>query len=240
MQRDDLEQDAWLTGDVWLREYAEAETPEDRRRTASLAISNYILSICERVGPKALEDALGPSPSEGDAKARLNCLANRLDVFAPPDAGGDRLSLASLSRELRAMALGDKPQITEPAPFHGLKAPNAVRIAHHKLRALQWEAFLKSRDNRPADRHNAIATAYGEDWTTIYRWSPQVVAALGQPKFDVGIALASSTAGRKNMVFPYETTAIAMAALQSDGQAYRTERRRQFSVVENTDQGAGR
>lgn len=239
MIRNDWERDAWETGDVWLREYHEADAQEDRRRMASLAISNYILSICERIGPDALADALGPSPSESDAKARLNCLADRLDIFAPPEMGGDRLSLESLSRELRAMALGDKPQITEPAPFHGLKAPNAIRIAHHKLRALQWEAFLKSRGNRPADRHNAIGTAYGEEWTTVYRWDTQVIGALGEAKYKLALGMASDTVRRINRVFPYENTADAMLALQSDGAAYRAERRRQFEVVENTDRAAG-
>ncbi len=239
MFQNDWERDAWLMGDVYLRDYQEAEIEADKRRTASLAISNYILAICERIGPDALTSALGTSPPETDAEARLNCLADRLNIFAPPSMGEDRLSLEALARELRAMAKGDKPQITEPAPFHGLKAPNAIRIAHHKLRALQWDAFLKSRGNRPADRHNAIASAYGEDWTTIYRWKPQVAAALGVTELDVGLDLASCTITPKNLVFPYETTAQAMSALEADGCAYRDERKRQFQVVEDTDRRAG-
>ena len=154
-----------------------------------------------------------------------------MSLFAPPSMGEDRLSLEALAAELRATAKGDKAQITDPAPFHGLKAPNAIRTAHHKLRALQWDAFLKSRGNRPADRHNAIASAYGEDWTTVYRWRTSVAAALGESEVDACLESASCTLTRINRVFPYETAEEALLALQRDGDAYRKERRRQFRVV---------
>ena len=57
MFKNDWEREAWLDGDVWLREYEIADDAEDKRRTVSLALRYYIKAICERIGPDALSYA---------------------------------------------------------------------------------------------------------------------------------------------------------------------------------------
>ncbi|RIV75666.1 hypothetical protein [Pelagerythrobacter aerophilus] len=233
MDFDLIEREARLDGEAWLREFAEAEAPEARASAARRALSHFIEAACAKVGPDVLAAAWGESPAETDAKARLECLADRVELFAPPPAAvpQDRLSLASLATELRAIALGDKAQIVAPAPYHGLKNNNAIRLARHRLRALQWDAFLEANGNKPFERHNAVSSAYGQDWTTIKAWKAAVANALGEQELQVALEVASCRVRYPNRAFPYSTGEEALAALALDGQDFKNEMKRQFAVV---------
>ncbi|AKM06117.1 hypothetical protein [Pelagerythrobacter marensis] len=228
-----IEREARLDGEVWLREFAEAKTREARVSAARRALSYLIEAACAKAGPDVLAAAWGESPAETDDRARLECMADRVELFAPPPAAvpQDRLSLLSLASELRAIALGDKPQIVAPAPYHGLKNNNAIRLAKHRLRALQWDAFLEANGNKPFERHNAVSSAYGQDWTTIKAWKAAVVNALGEQELQVAMKVASCRVRHPNRAFPYSTGEEALAALALDGQDFKDEMRRQFVVV---------
>lgn len=229
----EIEREALLDAGVALRDYETAEGGEDRKRFARLAIGHLVEALCAKVGPDVLADAWGLTPDERDAKARLECLADRVALFAPPvEALPERgLCLKELEAEFRATALGDKAQITNPAPFHGLKHNNAIRLSYHRLRALQWDAFLAAHGNKPAARHNAVAVAYGEDWTTVYRWKSSVVSALGDDAVRIALRSAECRLTAVNRVFPFTTPEAVSEALAFDGAAYKRERRRMFDLV---------
>ena len=235
MDRAEIETEAKLDAEIALQQLEDAEELQWRRHLARRAISRLIESVCAQVPQEVLDLAWGPTPDESDAKARLLCLADRVALFSPPiDAvPRDRLSLGNLSAEFRAIAHGDKAQITEPASFHGMREPNAFRLALHKLRALQWDAFLAAHNNSIADRHNAIADAYKSQWTAIYRWRKSIEKLLGNE----WTAMSIKDAGILNRfgqsaAFSSVQPSNLLDQLRLDGEAYYKERKRQFSVVD--------
>ena len=234
MDRPEIETEAKLDAEVALQQLEDAEELQWRRHLARRAISRLIEAVCAHVPQEVLDLAWGPTPDESDAKARLLCLADRVALFSPPiDAvPRDRLSLGNLTAELQAIAHGDKAQITEPAPFHGMKAPNAFRLALHKLRALQWDAFLAAHGNTPAERHNAIAEAYKSQWTAIYRWRESMEKLLGEEWTAWSIASAGrlNRFGQSGSFFSNDPDELKRQ-LKSDGEAYYMERKRQFPVI---------
>lgn len=234
MDRQETETEAQLEAELALQQLEEAEELQWRTHLARRTISHLIEAACAKVGPDVLELAWGPTPHETDARARLLCLADRVALFSPPRGAvaRDRLTLANLSEELRAIAHGDKAQITEPAPFHGMKAPNAFRLALHKLRALQWDAFLAAKKYSPAERHNAIGDAYRSQWTAIYRWRGSIEKLLGQEWTTMKIDLAGKLDrfGRSPVFFLVDPSEL-QRQLKSDGEAYYRERKRQFSFT---------
>ena len=233
MDRQETEIEAELDAELTLQQLEDAEELQWRRHLARRAISDLIEAACAKVHPDVLELAWGPTPDETDAKARLLCLADRVALFSPPigAVARDRLTLANLSEELRAIAHGDKAQIVEPAPFHGMKAPNAFRLALHKLRALQWDAYLAAKKHSPAERHNAIGGAYRSQWTAIYRWRGSIEKLFGEEWTTMKIDLAGKLDrfGR-SPVFFYVAPDKIQSHLKSDGEAYYRERKRQFPV----------
>ncbi len=233
MDRQENETDAQLEADLARQELEEAEELQWRTHLARREIFDLIEATLAKVDPHVLKLAWGPTPNETDAKARLLCLADRVALFSAPIGSGvhGRLSLANLSAELRAIAHGDKAQITEPAPFHGMKAPNAFRLALHKLRALQWDVFLAAKKHSPAERHNAIGGAYRSQWTAIYRWRGSIEKLFGEEWTTMKIDLAGKLDrfGR-SPVFFYVAPDKIQSHLKSDGEAYYRERKRQFPV----------
>lgn len=165
------------------------QAPIERKEGAAHSLfiaATHLLADC--LGEDALSELYGYEPdAEASNAEHLRALADRLFRISHIFATHDRTSKSSFEtarEELLALAAGDAPRIFVAQEGVKGRPINAYRRARHQLRALAWEAVLRSYNNSTADTHNLVATAYGEEWTTIARWKEPVIRELGQDQYD--------------------------------------------------------
>jgi hypothetical protein len=212
------------------REFDNAE----RREGETIWLMDAAVNLlAESLGEDALLSFYGEDPPpEAPNGEHLEVLADRLSrlsyLFARVDRSA-KSSLDSASEELRAIAGGDTPRLFKQCePIKG-RPINAHRLAHHQLKALAWERFLRAHGNGPAISQIAVQNAFGQPWTTIARWKTQVTRELGQARFDQAMRLADRRTPPGGMRF--HSTAEAEQRLAEDGAAYRAELSRRVEAV---------
>lgn len=138
------------------------------------------------IGHDALDLFYGSA--EGlDRQSQLQRLAERLRPLLPlygasRQVSGDPAGLMALFEEIDAVQHGDAPRLF--ARFESMavqgQATNRRRMAKHKLRALEWGAYLAGRDVDAADRLHALHKAFHHEWAVIKQWRGQIVPMLGE------------------------------------------------------------
>lgn len=150
----------------------------------------------EIVGPDALRLIYGDDPpADAPLKEHLAALTGRLslleDFFYVADNSAPS-SVRSAKEEIEAISHGDHPRLFASRSGISGRPTNAYRLARRQLRALEWVQYLLNQGWTRAKCHNAVATAFGANWTTIDRWHTQIVRELGQEDFDRIIQKAKS------------------------------------------------
>ncbi|MFZ5696167.1 MAG: hypothetical protein ACOY4N_11045 [Pseudomonadota bacterium] len=162
-----------------------AEDDQERARRARHLLAMLIQATNVIAGPDVLEMVYGESPpADADPRQHLAALSMRLwvasEVFKGVEDTSDPSSITSLRDEVLAVANGDSPRLLSRAIKSGRGVlTNGYRLALHRLRALEWEQFLQSMGQSPAEVQGAIVNAYNFTWSAIRGWREQVDKALG-------------------------------------------------------------
>ncbi|RYD57203.1 MAG: hypothetical protein EOP83_21160 [Verrucomicrobiaceae bacterium] len=168
---------------------AKAETEEDRQGWSRLLLHHAVDFASKICGEEVIKDAYG-SAIEGDRQDALDKIARRLSVVQSIYSPFDKLetpgSLWSAMSEVRAIANGDEPKLF--AKLDGRR--RRYRLALTKLRALEWEAYLKALGVGSVERRARITVAYGYEWDTIYRWGDDIKSTLGADRVDTALRQA--------------------------------------------------
>lgn len=212
------------------------DTAPAERRTGQ-ANSLFMMAtnlLAECVGEDVLTELYGNDPPvEAPSEEHLRCLARRLSKLSTLFTTHDRSAKSSLEAaydELQAIAGGDTPRLFAPAKGKQGLNNNKFRLAQHKLRALVWERFLQSIGNSPGDSQNAVASAFGCPWGTIYAWRGPVAEYLGQDRFDK--AMRDAENGFSVEIGLVRSPEAALARMAEHGRAYRSENAKRLKVTD--------
>jgi len=163
---------------------------------------------------------------------QIDVLVQRLKLASqlfPDDRIDSVATLQAAAEEITAIQHGDEPRIFVRPPAKQGRWINAYRIAGRQLRALEWDAYLRGLGWTPAQRHNAVAMAFGATWTTIARWNKPIARELGDDRLQD--AIGGSYDGTAVWTWIVELDGQLDIALKQDGEAYQAELRRGRKVA---------
>lgn len=165
----------WMRDNFDLAVSAPAEWRRGEARSLLAHALNMAAAMC---GPEVLTLAYGLTDSES-RKDHLLALADRLHwpalLFAGIAPKTHKDSFEALAEECESIARGDKPILTAKLPSYRKQ----VRLLVAKFRANRWDAYLEGAGIATAERHSALAKAFGQEWDTMSRWPSDAVATWG-------------------------------------------------------------
>jgi hypothetical protein len=178
--------DELLVG-IALQKAALANAPEDKRDIEARRVLALTMQLAAHVaGDDTIDRIYGALPEDAGRQDQLGAITARMLplVFL---YGAKRMavkspgSLASVLEEMEALWHGDEPRLFARLDNAGTKGKptNARRMAKHKLRALQWNAYLEGRGVEAWDRNRELHAAFNSAWPVIAQWRDQVVRDLG-------------------------------------------------------------
>lgn len=227
------------TGELLLalaRQKSAFDNAADEQK-AGAAHSMFIAAtnlLADCLGEDALSKLYGSDPhEEAPNEDHLKALARRLFIVSDIFVHHNRFARSSLETaidELQAIAGGDTPRLFVAPKGKQGQNNNKFRLAQHKLRALVWEQFLKSQGNNPGDAQNAVASAFGCPWGTIYAWRSRVIEYLGQERFDK--AMRDAERGLSAEIGLVRSSEEAVSRMAEHGAAYRAENARRLKAVD--------
>lgn len=209
-------------------DFALAETEEARCDAAERLFKWSLRATALAVGPDALKLVYG-TPVADDRRLALLRAWYRVGLMEPLfdrlDSPDDLASIASLQSEFLALANDDAPRLFDRVEggASGVRR-NTYRLAPLKLRALGWEAFLRSRDMKAGQAQSMVSIGFGKSWEAIRGWKATTIEALGAENVEQFLARAA-----QGQEFHYLNAVDAgdlAAAIRADGLALAEEEKR--------------
>jgi hypothetical protein len=166
---------------------------EDREDWAAVTAGQALGLLSSICGAELMELAYG-QPLGHDRSASLHTLADRLGLcsllFAEFEQPGTGHAISDAGLEAYLVARGDKPKLFAPILGKQGKRDDTFRIGLAELRALQWDAWLCAAGEKPATRHEQIATAFGVPWDTIRTWPKKLRSLVGENAYKYHVEVA--------------------------------------------------
>lgn len=210
---------------------APIESREGAARSLFIA-ATHLLADC--LGEYALSTLYGKDPTDdAPTSEHLTTLASRLFSLSHVFVNYDRTAKSSLDAacdELRAIAGGDTPRLFAAQKGKQGLNNNHYRLAQHKLRALVWERFLQAQGNSAGDAQNAVASAFGAPWGTIYRWREPVAKYLGQDRIEK--AMRDAERGLSSEIGVVRSADQAIQRMAEHGAAFRAENAKRLKAAD--------
>lgn len=186
-----------IAGIIQDREIAlSTESAADRQDLAIHVVEAAMFMVHKLLGEDLLRAAMG-TVDESDRAAVLFATARRLiamsAVFGTMD--DDAAAPFKVAEEAVAVANGDAPVMF--ARLERRKVND--RINRAKCEALLWDAYLKGKGMKPAERRAKIATAFGHahGWETIRRGWRRDVANTYKKSTLTYLLLQAEAEGRR-------------------------------------------
>lgn len=216
----------WLA--VAKDDYDKIPVPEFRAEAATRMLTWALRAVAYVVGPDALKLVYG-APEETDRHRALLIAWQRLTLVEPLfdelASSADLGSFSSLKEELLAIANDDTPRLFDRIEGGGSGVRrNTYRLAHHKLRALGWETYLRSHGYKAGQAQNIVSGGFGRTWEAIKNWRVPVEDALGADNVAMVLRMA-----RDGSDFHYANALHrkeVVMAVRTDGEAFAAEERR--------------
>lgn len=158
---------------IWtsLQPYLLGETPE----------ANTIVMLRERLG--LAERLMGSSGGQGEAQALDGA---RMAVTCLP------LDISEIREQLLALSRGDETSLFRRSVRKQGERTNQSQLARCQVRALQYDAYMKSQGKKASVRQEEIAKAFGiSSWDTIRKWRKPCERVLGRDLVQYLVGLAS-------------------------------------------------
>lgn len=145
----------------------------------AIILLRQAVEFARRASGKELIDAALRGVKDCDRASAINGIQRQITIAAELFDGAlpssSSATLSAAASELRAIWSGDEPKLFARMP--GRKVP--FRVAHAKLSAVGWDAYLAAKGEAAHVRHALIAAAFGHEWDTISRWRADVAKILG-------------------------------------------------------------
>lgn len=209
-------------------DFALAETEEARCDAAARLLQWSLRATALAIGPDALKLVYG-TPVTDDRQLALLRAWYRVGLMEPLfdglDSPDDLSSIASLQSEFLALANDDTPRLFDRIErgAAGVRQ-NTYRLAPLKLRALGWEAFLRSRGLKAGQAQNMVSDGFGKTWEAIRGWKAATSQALGAENVEFFLERASQ--GREYHYLNAADGGDIVAAIRADGLALAEEEKR--------------
>lgn len=151
--------------------------PHWRENKARELLSHALDIAAHLCGREVMSLAYGSVKSES-RRDHLLALADRLHwpalLFEDVESASHD-GFKALAAECESVALGDAPVILAKLPGYRKK----VRLLVAKYQANRWNAYLEGLGIVTPIRHVTLATAFGQEWDTMSRWTSDAANAWG-------------------------------------------------------------